>query len=134
MIGSLDLLFGLHSYINIWGRSSLEKRLVYCQILVQSSFHWKIFKMCSTSSFGMKIGGDMHIKFRLWIFFNSNFIVQKCFSNGSQSQLKLNGNVQINFNQTLNVDIFQYVRSNFMKFLSHDLGQINYKILWYIKF
>jgi len=31
---------------------------------------------------------------------------------------------------TLNVDIFQSVQSNLMKFLPHDLRQVKYKILW----
>jgi len=46
---------------------------------------------------------------------------------GGQSHLKLQASVQIF--PTLNANIFQFVRSNFMKFLQYDLKYVKYKIL-----
>ena len=39
--------------------------------------------------------------------------------------------VYIIFFSTLNTYILQSMWSNFMKFLSHDLIQVKYKILWF---
>ena len=51
-------------------------------------------------------------------------------TNDGQSHLKLQASVKKTLGfSTLNAHISQSVRSNFMKFLPHDLKQVNYKIL-----
>jgi len=61
---------------------------------------------------------------------DSNSLVQKFSTNGGQSHLKLQSRIQKNFLfPTLNAHIFESVWSNFMKFLSHNLKQIKYKII-----
>jgi len=62
-------------------------------------------------------------------------MVQNFCTNGGQSHLKLLSSVKkccfcfCFFSLTLNANIFQYVQSNFVKFLPHDLRQVKYKIL-----
>jgi len=61
-------------------------------------------------------------------FFNSKSIVQKI----PQMAVEVIWNCKPVFKflfPTLNANIFQYVRSNFMKFLPYDFKQVKYKIL-----
>jgi len=71
---------------------------------------------------------DFQINFSTNFKNNSKCIVQKNSTNGYQSHLKLQANIKRTFFPTSNANIFQSVRSNLVKFLSHDLRQVKYKI------